>query len=287
MGDLNEIVDVLSKVSAEKAGEVRTRSSYVPAVRNAIAIINFLNDNSRHAATLAELSGRLSITKSHCHSILRTLVHAGWVRFDARTKSYELYSGLIASGSSLLNSPILDRIRERLNQLTREIGYSGVLTQPQADDTFVVIENFTAKRAMDVSYSVGFHFPKDLPAQSRAYISWQPEQRIRRWLEGLHPRKYTKASLVDRDALAGEIAETRARGYSRSVGEHFDSMMAFGLPIFDRDGAVLYVFCIMGIVQDIRSQEAAVTSAMQRTVRDIHQAIVALPPEGFRGPVER
>jgi IclR family transcriptional regulator, acetate operon repressor len=284
---LNEIVGERGKAPADSSGSLRVRGSFVPAVQNAIAVINFLNDHSPHAATLAELSSRLSITKSHCHSILKTLAHAGWVRFDARTKSYELYSGLIASGSSLLSSPILGRIRERLNQLTREIGFSGVLTQPQADDTFVVIENFTANRSMEVSYPIGFHFPKDAPAQSRAYISWQPQHRIQRWLEELHPQKYTPTSLVDRDALASEVAATRRRGYSRSVGEHFDSMMAFGLPIFDRDGEVLYLFCVMGLVQDIESQEAKIASAMQRTVRDIHQAIVALPPDSFLESVRR
>ena len=202
------------------------RNSLVPAVQNAIAIINFLNDHSPRAATLTELASRLSITKSHCHAILKTLVHAGWVRSDRRTKSYELFSGLVASTSSLLNSITLERIRERLNVLTREVGFSCVLTQPQADDTFVVIENFAAKRAMDFSYSIGFSFPKDAPAQSRAFISWQPDDRIRRWLNSSRPHKYTATSLVDRNALAKEVAATRQRGYSRSVGEHFESMMA-------------------------------------------------------------
>lgn len=259
------------------------RSPFVPAVQNAIAVINYLNDCAPHSATLAELSSRLEITKSHCRAILKTLVHAGWVRFDQRTKSYELYSGLIASGSSLLSSPVLVRIRERLDQLTREIGFSGVLTQPQADDTFVVIENFTSIRSMDVSYSIGFHFPKDAPAQSRAYIAWQSPERIERWLDDLHPHRYTTTSLVDRDALAKEVAATRERGYSRSVAEHFESMMAFGLPIFDREGAVLYVFCIIGLVQDLAAREAEVAGKMQRTIRDIHQAIVGRAPARFLG----
>jgi DNA-binding IclR family transcriptional regulator len=174
-----------------------------------------------------------------------------------------------------------------LAALTREVGFSGILTQPQADDTFVVIENFAANRSMEFTYSLGFHFPKDAPAQSRAFIAWQPEDRIQAWLKSLQPKKYTAASLVDRSALAKEVTETRLRGYSRSLREHFESVMAFGLPIFDHRAEVLYVFCVLGPAQDIAPHEAKITSEMQRTVRDIHRAIAALPPPAFIGAVGR
>lgn len=253
----------------------------VPAVENAVAVVNLLNETAPHTASLAELSSKLGITKSHCHAILKTLTNAGWLRFDERTKTYELYSGLIASASSLLSSPILGRIRERLGQLTQQIGYSSVLTQPQADGTFVVIENFSAIRSMELSHPIGFHFPKDAPAQSRAYIAWRSPERIEHWLAGLQPHQYTAASIVDREAVQREIGATRLRGYSRSVGEHFESMMALGLPIFDRDGEVRYVFCSMGIVQDMAPDEARIGAAMQQTAREIHQAILARPPTDF------
>src|SRR5262249_22615963 len=78
------------------------RQKLVPALAHAIAIINFLNERGSQGATLAELSSSLRITKSHCRAILLTLVHVGWVKFDERAKAYQLYSGLLASGSSLL-----------------------------------------------------------------------------------------------------------------------------------------------------------------------------------------
>jgi DNA-binding IclR family transcriptional regulator len=223
----------------------------------------------------------LRITKSHCRSILMTLVHAGWVKFDERAKTYQLHSGLLASGSSLLASPVLTRIRERLNDLVKQTGYSCVLTQPQPDDSFVVIENFTATRSMEVSHPVGFHFPKDAPAQMRAYIAWQGDDRLNRWIEEWTPNAYTATSIVTQDELVREVETTRIRGYSRSVGEHFEGMMAFGLPIFGRAGEVKYVFCIMGLLNDLRRQEKLVTDLMKRTARDIHHSITGSPPPHF------
>lgn len=281
---LNEIARYNPPVGATNSDTVPSRPRLVPAVNNAVALVNFLNRSAPRPATLAELSSRLCITKSHCHSILKTLVHAGWVRFDVQTKCYELAPGLITSASSLLNSPALSRVRERLDSLTRQIGFSGLLTQPHPDGPFVVIENFAAARSMEFSYSVGFQFPKDSPAQSRAYIAWQGPDRIKRWLDNLNPSRYTTASLVDRAALEREIALTRNRGYSRSVGEHFDAMMALGMPIFGRNEEVLYVFCVIGIVQDLLAEEHAVASAMRETVWAIHQALVSKLPREFPAP---
>jgi IclR family acetate operon transcriptional repressor len=255
----------------------------VPAVANAIAIVNFLNENAPHSASLAELSQSLGITKSHCHAILKTLCSAGWLKFEARHKTYLLSSGLIASGGSLLSSPVLVRIRERLVRLVAETGFSCVLTQPQADHTFVAIENFTPSRSMEVSHPVGFHFPKDAPAQSRSYLAWQRDSQIESWLASWEPHQYTSTSIVERQQLATEIRHTRERGYSRSVGEHYEGMMAFGLPIFDRDGDVLYIFCTIGFLPDIKPREAEVTRLMQTAAADIHRAILAKPPTGFPG----
>ena len=143
------------------------------------------------------------------------------------------------------------------------------------------IENLTANRSMDVSHPVGFHFPKDAPAQMRAYMSWQPQERISRWLDDWTPTAYTADSLVTREELEHEIEETRRRGYSRSFGEHFEGMMAFGLPIFGRDGEVAYVFCVMGFGSALPAKEERVVPMMHRTLDDIHAAIMARPPKIF------
>ncbi len=130
---------------------------------------------------------------------------------------------------------------------------------------------------MEVSHPVGFHFPKDAPAQSRAYLAWQGDAQINEWLASWEPHRYTSESIVEREQLALEIRQTRERGYSRSIGEHYEGMMAFGLPIFDREGDVLYLVCTLGFLPDIKPHEASITGQMQAAVTDIHRAILAKP----------
>src|SRR5439155_5323776 len=132
-----------------------------------------------------------------------------------------------------------------------------------------------AARSMEVSYPVGFHFPKDAPAQMRAHMAWQGDARLGRWIEGWQPNAYTATSIVTPEELIREVEATRRRGYSRSFGEHFEGLMAFGLPIFGRSGDVAYVFCLMGFINDLPPHESRVTDLMKRTVRDIHNATMA------------
>ncbi|QIE56758.1 IclR family transcriptional regulator [Pikeienuella piscinae] len=253
----------------------------MPALFNGIRIVEALNRHGSTGASLAELSSALGITKSHCHAILKTLTHSDWLQFDDRAKTYRLGAGLLASCSSLRASPELKRIRERLAQLVVESGFSCVLTQPQKDRSFIVIDNLSNDNQVLVSYAIGSTLPYDSPAQMRAFLAWRPEAEQKRLLARRKIHKYTRHTITTPERLIAELAATRVRGFSRSVGEHFEGMLAYGLPIFSREGKVAYIFCLAGFVSQIEEYEARVTSAMKRAARDIHDSIMGEPPADF------
>ena len=57
-------------------------SPVVPAVLKAVEIIRLLNNRGSAGASLPEIVAQLNITRSHCHNILRTLVHCHWLDYD-------------------------------------------------------------------------------------------------------------------------------------------------------------------------------------------------------------
>lgn len=253
----------------------------VPAVENAVAIVNHINRAPAHMASLTEILGALSISKSHCHSILKTLTYFGWLKFDARTKTYQLNSGLLASASSLLGSPALDTIRHELQLLVRRTEIPAVLSQPQVDDTFVVVDKFNGAQSMEVSFPIGHHFPRDATANMRAYLAWQPESVIDRWMKSWRPVRYTSATLVTEAEMRAEIAATRKRGYARSIGELTEGLMALGMPIFGRQGEVIYVFTCSGLLSALAPREEALAREIVRTAVAINRALLARVPEDF------
>ena len=253
----------------------------VPALENAIAIIDYINHVPPHIASLAELSSKLSISKSHCHSILKTLTHFGWLKFDQRSKSYELNSGLVASASSLLGSPVIERIRAEIAAFVRKAGISAVLAQTQEDDTFIVVDKFNAQQAMEVSFPIGHHFPRDSTANSRAYLAWQAPEKIEAWLEAWEPVRYTSATLLSKEAVRAEILATRKRGYARSAGEFTEGLMALGMPIFNRYGEVDYIVTCSGLMATLAPLEETIARELIRTAIAINKAVQGRMPADF------
>lgn len=270
------------KLSAQ-AGEPEPRKSpgIVPALENAIAIVEMLNQNAPTEMTLAEITQELSISKSHCHSILKTLTYFGWLRFNDRTKSYSLDSGILSSAHSLLNSPVVSVIRSHLAELSEKRNIPLVLTQPVADDSFVVIDKFTSRNALEICFPVGHRFPRDACAQMRACLGWQPQKRLDAWMARWQPIRYSSKTPLQAKAVIHEVEMTRSRGYARSVGEFTEGIMALALPIFSRDGEVIYIFNCSLMIQDCMAREHEIASAMIDTAAQIHRAILARVPPGF------
>ena len=96
----------------------------VPAVMKAVSIVRFLNEHGARGASLPEISEQLGIVRSHCHNILRTLVHSQWIGYDAATRTYTLRSTLAADvSSSLVSRPYLNLIHPLVQQLADKTGF--------------------------------------------------------------------------------------------------------------------------------------------------------------------
>ena len=227
------------------------------------------------------MSSTLGISRSHCHSLLKTLTHFEWLSFDDETKKYRLQSGILSDTSSLLNSPIISVVRPLLTELVDRLELPCVLSEPMSDDSFIVIDRFNAHHILEVSFPVGHRFPRNAPAQMRAYLAWQTPERIERWMQEWHPIAYTETSTTDAQVLRAEIGATRRRGYARSLGEFTDGLMALALPIFDRSGRVVYVYNISSLMGTLLPREEEVAREMKRTASLIHRAIAASVPLDF------
>lgn len=253
----------------------------VPALDKAIAVIEYLNWQPVEHTTLANISSALEITKSHCHSILKTLQEHGWLRFDERAKTYALHPGLLGSVSKLLAIPMVDIIRTEIAALVSAIRLPCVLSQPMPDQTFMLIDKFHDPMRMEVSLPIGFRYPRDASAQMRAYLAWMRDDAVQRWFEDWTPVQYTPATLTSKDAVIAELAATRQRGYARSSAEFTDGLMALALPIFGRSGDVEFVVNCSAPIDVMNALESEVSIAMQQAVAKIHQQTLARLPYSF------
>ncbi len=273
-----------NRVNGSPAGEAGARQAapaIVPALENAIAIISYLNGRAPRPASLAEITAALSISKSHCHALLKTLAHFDWLAFDPETKVYRLQSGILSDASSLLNAPILGIIRPHLAALVERVHVPCLLCEPLDDGSFVLVDRFNTLHVMELSFPVGHRFQRDASVQMRAYLAWQTPEDIDKWMQQSIPVRHTDRTPLSSAEIRAEIGATRRRGYARSVGEFSKGLMAITLPIFDRTGRVVHVFSCCSLTEVIEPREPEIVREMQRVAAEIHRLILARTPPDF------
>ena len=231
-----------------------------------MAIVRYLNGADSSGASLNQIAGDLRITKSHCHNILKTLEHGGWLIWDLSRRTYALAPGLLSDVSRLIGrkSP-LALIHEELARLSLAADTPCVLTRIERDGSFVAIDK--AEEASELIYSVpiGYRFPADAPAQMRVRLAWMPESIAKRELARWRPRRYTNTTIVRKKAAWAEIEATRKRGYAISRAEFSLGVMTLAVPIFDSLGEVQMVLQCPGLIDKVRRNQAKIAVELVRT----------------------
>lgn len=253
----------------------------VPAVEKAIQILAFINAQPR-AVPLAAVAESTGITKSHCLSILRTLVHRGWLHFNPDLKSYELGTGILRDVSSITfqATPLL-AITSVIDALPVQTGTSCILSEPHADGGFVVVEKANAPGKLEISYPVGHHYPRDTSAHMKALLAWLEPAVTESWLADWEPVRYTPATAASMNAIWKQLQLTRERGYALSIDEFTIGIAAMALPIFDSAGQVAFILDCVGLTPDIRQRENEIAPLLIAAVAKIHSLVGGRPPVGF------
>jgi DNA-binding IclR family transcriptional regulator len=75
-----------------------------PAIERCVAVLNHLAERPRESFTLSQIARELDLNKATAHSLLTTLVDAGYLVRHQRDKSYGLGPALIALGNASLTA---------------------------------------------------------------------------------------------------------------------------------------------------------------------------------------
>lgn len=253
----------------------------VPAVDKAVRALALINASGKDLP-LATIADETQITKSHCHSILRTLVHHGWLSFDPGRKTYSLNAGILRDLSQILHGTTpLALIRPIIHDLPLRTGVSCILSEPLDQPGFVVVAKASAPGQLEISYPIGHHTPRDASAQMKAYLAWSDDKAIQHWLRGWRPTRYSPTTPMTLDEIQAELAATRSRGYSLSIGEFTEGLTALALPIFNSAGKVVYVLASIGISTSMEPIERHVAAQMLATITEIHRLIGSNAPGSF------
>ncbi|KAI3590656.1 Transcriptional repressor with succinate semialdehyde inducer, IclR family [Cupriavidus sp. U2] len=206
-----------------------------PAVVRAVQVLDAIAASS-DPLTLADLTRLTGAPKSSLHGMCDTLVQLQLVK--------RLPGGAMALGphvmtwanAFLAQTQITEEFRALWDQTDAFHDATVTLSMLEGDEVvYLACQN--GDRPLGVTFRIGMRLPAPYTATGKAMLSTLPAADVQRLFADGLPPPLTRASVASTDALAAELQQVRAIGYSVDNGQMREGMTCFGAPVFDAQAA--------------------------------------------------
>ncbi len=219
-----------------------TTTNAVPAVVNAISIIEFLSQEKFESATLTEISDTLFINKSTCLRILRTLEAKEYLKFNADTKKYSLGFRFVMLG-------------ERAKQLNTYIDIASSILEEHAhpEVTFVLVKRTVENKLMYVAVQEpslpirlklsSETFPIPFAGVGKCFFAFLPENEANDILDKIVENgklpQYTPNTITSVEEFKSQIKKIQLEGIVESNKEYIRDISSVACPILNEKGEIV------------------------------------------------
>jgi IclR family KDG regulon transcriptional repressor len=209
---------------------MNTMDLYIPSVHSALRILELLSKEQYKSCTLSEISKSLSINKTTCLRILKTLQIQDFVQFDESVKRYSLGTYLIVLGDRAKEvNDVIRLAKSFMPQLCKEIGQTIVLAKHAGNHQLMYIAKEEPNESIRLTISVGETFP---------IFSMEIINEV--IVDGELPR-YTNYSITDLDVYMENLRTIREKGIAESFEEYTPGIAGLGCPIFNSKGKIVLI----------------------------------------------
>ncbi|MGH3661857.1 MAG: IclR family transcriptional regulator [Micromonosporaceae bacterium] len=263
-------------------------ASDVPAVVNAVRIVERLAQDWPAEVSTGSLINELKLNRSTCYNILATLQRAGWVTSRGDRAGWSLGPHMLAL-TGVPPEAVGAIVQQSIDQVSRSLGYVVFVAQRQSSGEFVVLAKAERGVGVRVTVSVGDTFPFSAPALMQAFLAWQPAETVDRLINRFGLVAFTEHTVADRPELHEVLATVRKRGYSTSIRQFDMAQSGIAAPVFDAQGNVAMLVCSLAFSSELTEANAASAGLLIREcAQDITNRIGGqpLPDSADSGPAE-
>jgi DNA-binding IclR family transcriptional regulator len=248
----------------------------VPAVRNALAVLDFLREVGNEPRTVSEIARATDLNVSTCFNILKTLEDGRVIAFDPAQKTYRLGLRLVELASVVdVRAQITRQVMDEARRIAGAVGLGCFLMGlDDRAEAFVVFDKIESAKQIRVTIDHGARFPITGSLASKAWFAWAAPEEIARLMAEHQMTKHTDRSITDIAVFEAELARTRERGYSTSVGEYYPGHNAVAAPVFNADGSPAFLLVVVGAEAHLGAAEldrvgAEVVAGAERATKRI------------------
>jgi DNA-binding IclR family transcriptional regulator len=239
-------------------GEKKTSEEkyMVPAVEQASRVLFCLAGNSSSQMSLLEICSQVGIHKSKAYSILQTLQKFGLVQRFSDRKGYALGPGLITLSRKVLDDFNAPRLAEPiLEELATKFGGTATLGLIADRIVFVVAKN---EGGVDIGVTIrtGHRFPLTYGSHGKAIAASLPEKELEHLLKETKLYFHGSSEKLDRNRLAGELAQCRADGYALDLGEMKPGLNSVAAAVFGPGETPIGYIALIGLFPSETARES-------------------------------
>ncbi|WP_249522539.1 IclR family transcriptional regulator [Modestobacter marinus] len=218
----------------------------VQSIERAAAILRVVA-GSGGTLGVTDIAAADDLGKTTAHSLLRTLLHVGFVEQDPATGRYALGPGLLRLGSSLDVNELRARSSNWADALAARSGHAVRLAILTGTDAVVVHHVFRPDDSAQV-LEVGTALPARSTALGRVLLAYAPR----------HP---------------ADLAEVRTQGWAAERGEHERGLGGIAAPVRDAGGLVVAALGVSGPLTSLFDGRGTPRSLLLAMVVDAAHAV--------------
>ncbi|GAA4730696.1 IclR family transcriptional regulator [Modestobacter marinus] len=218
----------------------------VQSIERAAAILRVVA-GSGGTLGVTDIAAAVGLAKTTAHSLLRTLLHVGFVEQDPATGRYALGPGLLRLGSSLDVNELRARSSNWADALAARSGHAVRLAILTGTDAVVVHHVFRPDDSAQV-LEVGTALPARSTALGRVLLAYAPR----------HP---------------ADLAEVRTQGWAAERGEHERGLGGIAAPVRDAGGLVVAALGVSGPLTSLFDGRGTPRSLLLAMVVDAAHAV--------------
>lgn len=191
-----------------------------------------------NGCAMMEIAAVVQLPKQTVHRLVAQLESAGLLIREPHSRRLQVSSRVERFGIALLmNGPQRQERHAILSTLVQRTGETCNLTALAGTD-IVYLDRVETAWPLRMTLAAGSHVPLHATSSGKLLASLLPKSQRDRLLARLWLRSFTQNTIVDREALERELAETRRRRIGINRAEHLRGMCGVAVPVMiDRQRA--------------------------------------------------
>lgn len=239
------IADNASASDAMLSGADTTPSATHRSLERGLAVLEVVAGAGR-PMSLADTARRLGLHRSTTHHLMQTLVRAGYLRQQERSRAYELTQKLFQmTGRTWSPEQLCEIAQPLLQELTHATG-EGSSVAMWTGSTVVIAAKREAEGPVRVVQDVGAERPLYCTAVGKALAAWLPQAEVQAALARTPMERRTPKTITTAAAFDAELRRIRAAGYALDDEEQYEGLRCVAMPVFAYSGQVIASMCVVG-----------------------------------------